>query len=170
MNIRRELLLTGYDFWLDYYGTPGCQRKELRRELRANLDQSAADRGWEAARDGLGSIRLLARESADSVRDPHRPSWNTGAILAALVFASVMLLHFWSMLAFVDGATAVGLPDGRQVTGSVTLLPGSRFTAMKGGGDGFAISFGLFISPWLMFGLPLLGWLLGTRIWRLVRR
>ena len=69
MKIRRELLVTDYDFWLDYYGTPGRQRRELRRELRANLDESTAERGWEAARDGLGSVRVLARASADSVRE-----------------------------------------------------------------------------------------------------
>lgn len=169
MKIRRELLVTDYDFWLDYYGTPGRQRRELRRELRANLDESTAERGWEAARDGLGSVRVLARASADSVRDPHRPSWTTGAVLAALVFAFVVLLHFWSMLAFVDGATSVGLPDGREVTGAVTLLPGSRFTVEEGVG-GSSLRFGMFISPWLVIGLPLLGWLLGSRIWRLLRR
>ena len=169
MKARREFLMASYDFWLDYYGNPGRQRRELRRELRANLDESTAERGWEAARDGLGSVRLLARESADSVRDPHRPSWNTGAVLAGLAFAFVVLLHAWSMFAFVDGAAAVGLPPGREVTGSVTLLPGSRFSAADSV-DGFQLGFGMFISPWLLLGLPLLAWLLGSRVWRLLRR
>ena len=122
MKARREFLMASYDFWLDYYGTPGRQRRELRRELRANLDESTAERGWEAARDGLGPVRLLARESADSVRDPHRPSWNTGAVLAGLAFAFVVLLHAWSMFAFVDGAAAV-------IEGDLSCGDGARFRA-----------------------------------------
>ncbi|GAA1390584.1 hypothetical protein [Luteococcus peritonei] len=134
------------DFWLDYFGAPGRQRRELRNELRANLDGSAAERGWETAREGLGSIRALARESAASVRDERRPSWTTGAVLAALLFGFVVLVHAWSMFAFVDGAMATGIPVGHEVTAGVTLLPGSRFTAGNQV-NGFGLGFGMVISP-----------------------
>ncbi|MEL4504037.1 hypothetical protein AAEX63_04635 [Luteococcus sp. H138] len=166
MSIRSEWLDTRYDFWLDFYGAPWKARRQLRRELKANLAEASAEVGWERARDGLGSIRLLAKQSADAVRDPRRPAWNSGAVAAMLAFALICLLSLFASAAFIDGAMAAGL-NGRTVSDRITLLPGVEATAMDRD-DNFQLQ--TRISPWLLFGLPAVCFLLASRIWRMFGR
>ena len=165
MTIRRELLIAHYDFWLDVYGAPGTVRKQLRAELRGNLADAERSRGWVSARDALGSIRLLAKDGADAVRDPRRPSWNSGAEAAVLAFLVILFSALAASVCFMDGALAAGLASGQEVTGSLTLLPGVRATAVQQAG----YIVGLSISPWVMAGVPALVFLLVSRPWRLVR-
>lgn len=164
MSIRSEWLDTQYDFWLDFYGTPWKARRQLRKELTANLAEASAEVGWQRARDGLGSIRLLAKEGAEAVRDPRRPAWNSGAGAAVLAFSAIMLAAIFASMAFTDGAMAAGLADGREVTGAIRMLPGMTASA-QGGTSGFV--FGMQLSPWLVFGVPAVCFLLASRVWRL---
>ncbi len=166
MNVSRELLVVRYDSWLDLYGVPGKDRKALRNELKANLMEAEAAQGWPAARAGVGSVQDLAREHAEAVRDPHRPAWGVGVTVAALVFGAVMWSMVWTMFAFADGVFAGGIEAGRTIEAPVTLLPGSRFSAGRDA-DG-AIWTSAYFSPWLVLGLPFIGFLLGSRVWRLL--
>lgn len=165
MTIREELLDARYDFWLDLYGVPWRTRRELRRELRANVTEAAAGRGWRPAVDSLGNLRLLARENARAVRDPHRPAWNSGAVAATATFSLVVLLAVLASSAFTDGALAAGIAGGQTVSGPITLLPGVRASA-EDRSAGFIM--GLSISPWLLLGLPALAFALASRLWRLL--
>ncbi|WP_394275016.1 hypothetical protein [Luteococcus sp.] len=164
MNLRTEWLDTRYDFWLDYYGVPGKARRQLRRELKANLADSVADRGWERARDGLGSIRLLAKENADALRDPRKPAWNSGATAAALAFVLILGMALFGSVAFGDAVRASSLPAGTEIEAGLTMMPGVKASAAVD--QGFMVA--LWISPWLLFGLPALVFLLASRVWRLV--
>ncbi|GAB2481007.1 hypothetical protein GCM10027030_13740 [Luteococcus sediminum] len=164
MNLRNQWLDTRHDFWLDYYGVPGKARRHLRRELQANLADSAADRGWERARDALGSIRLLAKENADALRDPRKPAWNSGATAAALAFVLILWMALFGSVAFGDAVRASSLPAGTEIEAGLTMMPGVRASAAADKGFMFA----LWISPWLLFGLPALVFLLASRVWRLV--
>lgn len=165
MNIRESWLDTRYDWWLDYYGTPWKARRELRRELRANLAEAVVDRGWDDAVASLGNLRQLARQNAEAVRDPRRPAWNIGGAAAAVCFAAIVVLALFASAAFTDGALAAGLAEGQSVTNHITLLPGVHSTAENSSGFMVALS----ISPWLLLGLPALVFLLASRVWRLAR-
>lgn len=166
MNIRSEWADARYDFWLDFYGTPWKARRQLRRELKANLAEASADVGWEKALDGVGSLRLLAKEGAEAVRDPRKPAWSSGLGAAAAAFASIMLLGMFASMAFTDGAMAAGLAETATATGRIRLMPG--MTASVEGATAGGLVFGMQFSPWLALGVPAVCFLLASRIWRLV--
>lgn len=166
MNIARDWTVFRYDQWLDLYGVPGRERKALRQELKANLVEAERAAGWPAARKGLGSVRELARDNAEAVNDPRRPAWSFGVSMAAVAFALVVWAIIWSGFAFADGVSAANLPDGQVVEGSVTLLPGSRFSVgMRPDG---AFEAGATFSPWLVLGVPAVVFLVASRVWRVV--
>ena len=48
-RFRRENAVQQYDFWLDLRAVPMRRRRELRRELRANLTEASADVGMTRA-------------------------------------------------------------------------------------------------------------------------
>lgn len=168
MNWGRFWLDTRYDFWLDYHGLSGKQRRALRAELRANLDEATADRGWTAARSGIGSVRHLAKQNADDLGNPTRMAVNAGLMAASAVFGLVVVFVMWTMFAFADGVMATEIAPGRSVSAPVTLLPGSSFTAERPVGGG--IAFGAHVSPWLLVLPPVLAFLVFARPWRLAGR
>jgi hypothetical protein len=55
--------VVGYDFWLEARGVAGRRRRDLRRELRANLSEAALDVGAREAVRRVGSPRVLALEA-----------------------------------------------------------------------------------------------------------
>lgn len=166
MKLAQMVLDARYDFWLDYHGVPRQQRRELRQELRANLAEATADRGWTAARAGLGSVRHLAQQNAEVLVGRQRLALTAGAIAALCTFAIVLLGVWWTMFAFADGVLATNLAPGESVTAPVTLLPGSSFTAEKGLDGG--LGFGFHISPWWLVLPPLAAFVLASRPWRLL--
>lgn len=160
-KIKLESWLTRYDFWLDSRGVPLGVRSALGREMRANLTEAAADVGLTQALAGVGKPRALATEAAEDAVDPTRPTWLTGlgwALAAAVGYAVVMLLSF---LTFWQGATAAGSAEPAQ--GWALLVPGMDLTVTSG--ESFAFEAEGF--PWLVLVLAGLGFLLGSRIWRL---
>ena len=156
--IRIERAVLAYDFWLDLRGTPGHRRRDLRRELRANLREASARGGARAAVAALGSTRQMAAESGTD--DPARPRWGVGAWAGAAAFAVCANLGFFAAFAWFDGAQAAG-PD-RSVTGSVTFFPGSELSYAPAA-DGFSMSFTL---GWLPFAVAAAAFLLAARPWR----
>lgn len=160
-KVRLEAWLTRYDFWLDSRGVPLGVRSALGREMRANLTEAAADVGLAEALAGVGEPKDLATEAAETAVDPTRPTWLTGlgwAFTAALGYAVVMLLSF---ITFAQGVQATGSEAGR---GWALLVPGMDVMVSNS-----PSSFGFETEgfPWLLPVLAVLGFLVGSRVWRL---
>ena len=72
MNVLDRARIVGatlsYDLWLDFAGVPGRRRRDLRRELRANLGAATALVGSRDAIRGLGSTREMAGTEDDFPR------------------------------------------------------------------------------------------------------
>lgn len=160
-KVRLEAWLTRYDFWLDSRGVPLGVRSALGREMRANLTEAAADVGLAEALAGVGEPKDLATEAAETAVDPTRPTWLTGlgwAFTAALGYAVVMLLSF---ITFAQGVQATGSEAGR---GWALLVPGMDVMVSNS-----PSSFGFETEgfPWLLPVVAVLGFLVGSRVWRL---
>ena len=169
MNIvdrtRIESTILRYDFWLEMRGLRGSRRRELRRELRANLAEAATDVGTTRALFGIGSPKQLAYAATDT--DPSRPRWSQGALWAALVFGIVIFGCMFTAIAFPAGVEASGV-EGRRVHGSVFPWFGVDFAAQVEPGRSYAAGAGGVGAYFL--GLPLLTFLLVAQPWRLLRR
>lgn len=160
-KVKLEGWLTRYDFWLDSRGVPLGVRSALGREMRANLTEAAADVGLAEALAGVGEPKELATEAAETAVDPTRPTWLTGlgwAFTAALGYAVVMLLSF---ITFAQGVQATGSEAGR---GWALLVPGMDVMVSNS-----PSSFGFETEgfPWLLPVVAVLGFLIGSRVWRL---
>ena len=149
-----------YGVWLEYHGVAIRRRRELRRELRANLVEASAARSAREAINDLGGVRVLATAVAQS--GVRRPRWQIAAIAAAVTLAIVLNVEFIAALNYVDGVIDSG---GGAVTGAVFPFPGSSVSHVPRA-SGFAVE----ISPgWLPLALALLMFVLVARPWRLLR-
>jgi hypothetical protein len=119
---RVELAVLRYDFWLDLQGVPRRRRRELRRELRQNLDDAAQRVGSRTAVRQLGSLRALAAEGAEAVHRPGTPRWSRAGVAAALAFGVVAVLEMLAVLWWVSAADSSG---AATVSGALPLFPGS---------------------------------------------
>jgi hypothetical protein len=157
---RIEGAVQSYEWWLDLRGATVRRRRELRRELRANLLEAAKHCGARAAVGNLGSTRLMAAEAVSV--DRMRPRWTVGfqTALAALLLSS--FAELLAALAWLDGATAAH-PDHR-VTGSLTLFPGSSAQYTP---PGLNLTFG---PGWLCPAIGLLVLVAVARPWRALTR
>ena len=161
---RLEVAVQRYDWWLALRGAPGRRRRELRRELRANLADAAAGQGSRAAVSALGSTRTMAAEALPV--DLTNPRWSAGAAAGAVAVAAVLLVELWAALGWLDGVVAAGPSRGAgPVAGSLTLFPGSSLEYARAG-SGFSLAF----EPgWLCLVAGLLGFLAVARPWRALR-
>lgn len=158
---RVERAVLSYDWWLDLRGASGRRRRELRRELRVNLEDASGHVGAGAAVRSLGRTRDMAAEALPT--DRSRPRWTAGAQAGIAALTATLLLEMLAALTWLDGARAAD-PDGR-VTGSMTLFPGSsvEYAPVESG-------FSAFIAPgWSALVVGLLVLVLVARPWRLGR-
>lgn len=157
-SVLAVVYLTQYDAALEYHG---LRRRELRArvdELRANLAESAADGGLEAALARLGPPRALAAEVA-GVR--MAPSWLRGVLWVAGAVALGLLTLGMSVSAFLGAMESLAAPgDTATWSGLLGTFEGTL------GADGKAGSFSVEL-PFASFGLLLLVFLIGARVWRL---
>ena len=161
-RLRLESALVRYDFWLEMRGVRGSRRRELRRELRANLTEATADVGATRALFGIGSPQQLAYAATEA--DPTRPTWSLAMVWASLTFAVLLVAMALTSL------TILPTVDAADTRGEVSLSPfpwfGTTFTAEAGPG-----SFGAGVeTPWPLLVLPLLVLVLGARPWLPLRR
>jgi len=161
-RVRLEAAVQRYDWWLSLRGAPGRRRRELRRELRANLADAAAAQGPRAAVAGLGSTRAMAAEALPVERTGAR--WGAGTSAAAVAVAAVLLLELWTALGWLDGASAAAGGAG-HVEGSLTLFPASRLEYVE---DASGLSLA-FEPGWLCLVAGLLVLLAVARPWRALR-
>lgn len=159
---RIEAAVQSYDLWLDLRGARGRRRRDLRRELRANLVEASARVGAREAVDRLGSTRAMATE-AIPIR-AGRPRWNVGGVTGVVVFALVVLAELLSALAWTDGVMAAA--PAVPAAGSLTLFPGTDLTYSPEG-SGFAVTYAL---GWLAPAVGALVFVLVARPWRALRR
>ncbi len=161
-NIRLWWAKFRYDFWLDVYCVGRRDRRDLRRELAANLREAAADVGMGPALVGVGGLRRLARESS---RDIRRSSWSAG-ISAGLIVAALSLVSFFFLsLYYAEGVIDAGV--GRPVSSWLFPFVGSSVEVHDEGGSGLTVS----VSPGVLpFVLGLAAFVLVARPWRALRR
>lgn len=159
---RIERAVLSYDFWLDLRGTPGRRRRELRRELRANLVDAGAAVGTRAAVAGLGGTRAMAAVAGEP--DADRPRWSAGMQAGVAAVAATLLVQLFAMVWWVDGVLAAATTA--PVRGSLFGFPGSAVAYLPEG-RGIAVE----MAPgWtgVLVGLVVL--LLVARPWRALRR
>ena len=168
MNILDRARIVGatvsYDLWLDLAGVPGRRRRDLRRELRANLGDATALVGSRAAVRNLGSTREMA--AAANSPDPKRPRWTVGFTAGLSLLGLSLFAETIAALSWFDGAMAA-TPESR-VTGAMTFFPGSSLTyspSASGLDSGFSlsISFG-----WVYLLVGFIGFVLAAQPWRIL--
>jgi len=159
-HLRVEWAVQSYGFWLDLRGASWRRRRELRRELRANLREAGAHHGSAAAVRALGSPRAMAAQAI--VADPTSARWTAGAQAALAALAVVVLVEVLASLAWLDGVRATEPVGG--VTGSLTLFPGSSLTY-----EPLDRGFSMALSPgWLALAVALVMLVVVARPWRVV--
>lgn len=155
---RVERAVQSYDLWLDLRGAAGRRRRELRRELRSNLTEAAAEVGAREAVDRLGSTRAMAVEAHPRLE--HRPRWSVGLLAGLLTLAVVVLGEVFSALAWTDGVLAAA-PE-RAVSGSLAFFPGSSLEYVPDvAGFSITLAFG-----WLAPAAGAVVFLVVARAWR----
>lgn len=148
-----------YDFWLEWQSVGRARRRDLREELRANLEDATTEVGARRAIGALGSLRRMAA-GAGSVTGPR---WSTGVSAAGSAAVAVLLLELFALISWLEAADASGVTT---VASGLPLFPGSR-ASWDGSGGGYAVN----IEPgWLVFAAALLAFVLGARPWLLLAR
>ena len=164
MNILDHARIVGatlsYDLWLDLAGVPGRRRRDLRRELRANLGAATALVGSRDAVRGLGSTREMAE--AAGIADPTRPRWTVGFTVGISLLGLSLLAEMLAALSWADGAMAA-TPESR-VTGAMTFFPGSSLTYSPSA-SGFSLSVDV---GWACLAVGFIAFVLAARPWRLL--
>ena len=164
MNIVDRSRIAGavarYDFWMDFRGVPGRRRKELRTELRANLDEAAEREGTTRALLAIGSPRAMAYAVAETYRG--RPRWAFGGYVALATWVVLQLLWTFSVLGFVEGVRASGV-TGRPVTGSVPPLVSQASAEFGAAGEPVAMAG---VLPLSVLGVALVAFVLAAGPWR----
>jgi len=163
MNVLDRARIMGatlsYDLWLDFAGLPGRRRRDLRRELRANLGDATARVGSRNAVRGLGSTRVMA--AAASAPDPTRPRWTVGFTVGMCLLGLSLLAEGLAALSWLDGAMAA-TPES-PASGALTFFPGSSLTyAPSASGFLLSVDFG-----WACLAVGLIAFVLAARPWRL---
>lgn len=116
---RARIWLTVNDlrFWLEWYGAPAEQTRQMGHELTSNLHEGAAEPGGSrAAVRRLGSLRHYAR---DAVGSTPRFLWRRGVMVAVVVFALAVLAQLVLTLTYADGLLAAGGGSGQLLGGWV---------------------------------------------------
>lgn len=165
MNLLDRLRITvavwWYGTWLDLHNVPGRRRRELRRDLRANLREAAASKGAAAAVRDLGGVRRLAAEMAAA--NP-RPRWAAAAIFGFTAGMLVLLAELFAALNFASGAEAAD--PTAPVRGALFPFPGSEVIYTPPAGEvGLAVEFAF---GWLFLAVAALVFVAVARPWRLV--
>src|SRR5680860_96911 len=164
MNVLDRARIVGatlsYDLWLDFAGVPGRRRRDLRRELRANLDDATVLVGSRNAVRGLGSTRAMAASA--SAPDPTRTRWTVGFTVGISLLGLSLLAELLAALSWLDGAMAA-TPDS-PVTGAMTFFPGSSLTyTPSASGFSLTVNFG-----WVWLAIGFITFVLAARPWRLL--
>jgi len=166
-RLRIERAVWSLDFLVQDIPRPA--RRAIRRELRGNLRSAAADVGTPAAVRQLGNLRRLAAGYLDAEYGAGRPRprWLKGLFWALAVESVSLSGWILGQSAFLAGVRATdphatgvygwhGWPGSWAINGTVIMVDGE----VRGGS--------LTVYP-LFLLLPTVGFVLGGRLWRLLR-
>jgi hypothetical protein len=145
-----------YDLWLELRGVGRRRRRDLREELRANLNDAAEQVGTTQALAALGSLRQMSAEA--TAGSPPAPNWSTGATAAGGTFLAVLLAELFAIISWSGAADASG---AARVQGPLPLFPGSQATWERID-QGFSIG----LEPgWLLIAAAAIAFVIGSRPW-----
>ena len=146
---------------------PGRSRRAIRRELRANLRASAAELGRAEAIRRLGSLRRLSREYLDAEygHDGSRPQLLRGVFWALTIEAVIIVALIGGFESFLAGVESAGRPGpGTYSWNSLSLLGLSGEVSYDATG---LSEFSFLVSGFAPLYV-LAGFIVGSRLWRLV--
>lgn len=158
---RRSWYLTRFSWHMQDY--PGRAYRQVRADLRREIDAAAGAVGMPAALRDVGHPAVLAQGYLGEL-GTHRPRYTSGAVAAGLVVGAVL---------WFGAAYALGTLDTLETLGGGTL------TRHPFGGEVVFTSTGAEISvlaepTWagtaVLVGLAALAFALASRIWRVWRR
>lgn len=156
-RMRLGLARARYSQWLDFYGVPRGQRRTLRADFAANLNEAAADVGPRPALRNLGSIRRLAR---DTTREgDYRSAWVSGAYAGLTAMALYWFLLVIAAIYWAEGVVDTGATG--KVRSALFPFIGSHVESDTTDGLGLALETGP--APFL---LALTVFVLVARPWR----
>ena len=156
---RMLLAVEWYGLWLELHSIPGRRRRELKRELRANLLDAATHSSMRQAIRDLGGLRALAGAVARDGVD--RPRWRVAAVAAV---AALGVLFNLELIAALNWASGVVDGGGARTTGTVFPFPGSIVTYEPPG-------FGMALQPgWAPLVTAMVVFVVVARPWCLLRR
>ncbi len=124
-----------YNFWLDLRFVRSKVRRELRRELVANLREAAADVGVSRALANVGSLRTLATEVARP--DESQPRWYAGPIAGLAAAAGSFALFLAQAATYAEGVLDADVD--REVSSGLFPFPWSQVTVSPGD-DGMSVA------------------------------
>ena len=157
-RVRIGATVLRYDFWLEMRGVGRRRCRDLREELRANLDDAAERIGTAQAVKALGSLRQMSAATATANGPARSPRWSTGANSAAGVLLVGALAELIAIASWTSAAEASG---AGRVEGSLPLFPGSLASWERLDG-GFSIG----LEPgWLVIAAVAVAFVLGSRPW-----
>lgn len=151
-----------YDFWLDTFFARRGVRRDLRRELSANLTDAATTVGAKQAVANVGGLRRLAAQMTAPEED--RPRWYAGAMAGLAALAALWLLFLLQAFTYVEGV--LDSEPAQEISSSLFPFVWSEVVVTPDTGDGF--SFTLFPGP-MPFVYAGLVWLWVARPWRALR-
>lgn len=102
-RVRIELAVRRVDWVLDGR-VPWRRRRQIRDELRANLNEAAHDVGAARAVKQLGDLRILGRSYLDTYRG--RLDFRIGMWAAIATYAAIQVVGIAVFFAFVAGVAA----------------------------------------------------------------
>lgn len=157
---QRFWYLESVELWLD--PMPRKRRKQVLRELKANLQVAAAEEGMDAAISEHGKPRILARQYLETEPQRRRPTWPHGVV--AVIAAAVVWVYACTI--YVFGSINTLLAGGHTDPVQISFL-GVQITTEAHdeylGAEFSGTSLGYLIACVALF-------LIFSRIWRLFRR
>jgi hypothetical protein len=160
-RLRRDWFFVRFSWYMQDY--PGREYRRIRQELRAEITAAAADVGMVAALHDLGHPRVLA-DGYKAELPKRLPRFVTGAVAAALTVGAIAYLHLAYTLGVIETLESVG-------GGSFTSGPFGTVTSVTVADDGIAMLVTPTMTSWLVnVGLGLAAFVLGSRLWRALRR
>ena len=159
-RIRLERYLARFAWAMQDY--PGREYRRIKRELRAEITAAAADVGMAAALRDLGHPTALA-EGYTATLAGRRPRFVAGAVAAGMTVGAIAFLALAYSFGVIDGLAAAG-------GGSASIHPLGVATTITSTPNEISIEWTV-TWQWLALylGAGALAFILGSRLWRLLR-
>lgn len=155
---RREWYLARFAWAMQDY--PQRRYREIKRDLRREIDLAAQDVGMTQALRDLGHPRVLAEGYIAELGHHRLPRWASGAVAAATVAAMVLYMGVAYAFGTIDTLDAFG-------GGTITRFPFGAETVFHSSDDGLYVE----TRPSLagaafVVGLATVTFFLASRSWR----